>query len=163
MSKPNSINYYRQLNSSSLQTGRNPLSGDVCSPVGNHGLMPSSPGKSKSQAHSTGSECDIQPVQVKPSPIDKMVTASTCVQTDLSKMVYSSCRSICPSSEPQSHIVHISPPRPPCLGHICSEYKLVRSHCLCLPSHSSPSQGDPKSRQTNCLIIVIAPGWPGMP
>ena len=32
------------------------------------------------------------------------------------------------------------------MGHRCSEHKLVRSHCLCLPSHSSPSQGDPKSQ-----------------
>ena len=30
--------------------------------------------------------------------------------------------------------------------HRCSEYKLVGSHCLCLPSHGSPSQGDPKNR-----------------
>ena len=37
-------------------------------------------------------------------------------------------------------------PVPKCLGHRCSEHKLVGSHCLCLPSHSSPSQGDPKSQ-----------------
>ena len=53
--------------------------------------------------------------------------------------------------------------RPKCLGHRCSEHKLDGSHCLCLPSDGSPSQGDPKIRQYHCLIIVIAPGWPGMP
>ena len=44
VSKSNSVGYYGQLNSSSLhkQTGRNPLSGDVCSPVENHDLVPSS-------------------------------------------------------------------------------------------------------------------------
>ena len=36
--------------------------------------------------------------------------------------------------------------RPKCLRHICSEHKLDGSHCLCLPSNSSPSQGDPKNQ-----------------
>ena len=75
-----------------------------------------------------------------------MVTASAGVQTDLSKVVHSSCRSICHSSQPQNSIVCISSPRPTCLGHRCSEHKLVRSHCLCLPYHGSPSQGDPKNQ-----------------
>ena len=44
-----------------------------------------------------------------------------------------------------------------------SEHKLDGSHCLCLPSNGSPSQGDPKIRHCYCLIIVLAPGWPGMP
>ena len=92
-----------------------------------------------------------------------MVTASTGVQTDLSKVVHPSCRSICHSSEPQTSSVCVSSPRPKCLGHRCPKHKLDGSHCLCLPSVGSPSQGDPKIRQCNCLIIVIAPGWPGMP
>ena len=75
-----------------------------------------------------------------------MVTASAGVHTDLSQVVHSSCRSICHSPEPQSSTVRISSPRPKCLGHRCSEHKLVGSHCLCLPSHGSPSQGDPKSQ-----------------
>ena len=50
----------------------------------------------------------------------------------------------------------------PNLGHRCSEHKLDGSHCLCLPSNGCPSQGDAKIRQCHCLIIVIAPGWPGM-
>ena len=43
-------------------------------------------------------------------------------------------------------LLRVSSPRPKCLGHRCSEHKLVWSHCLCLPSHGSPSQGDPKSQ-----------------
>ena len=78
-------------------------------------------------------------------------------------MVHTSCRLICHSSEPQPSTVCISCPRPKCLGHRCSEHKLDGFHCLCLPSDGSPSQGDPKIRQCYCLIIVIAPGWPGMP
>ena len=75
-----------------------------------------------------------------------MVTASAGVQTDLSKVDHSSCRSICHSSEPQTSTVRVSSPRPKCLGHRCSELKLDGSHCLCLPSDGSPSQDDPKNQ-----------------
>ena len=71
---------------------------------------------------------------------------STGVQTDLSKVVHSSCRSICHSPEPQTSTVRISCPRPKGLGHRCSEHKLDGSYCLCLPSDGSPLQGDPKNQ-----------------
>ena len=105
-------------------------------------------GKCKiSLRHHRVSECDGRPsVQVEPSAVNRMVTASAGVQTDLSKVVHSSCRSICHSSEPQTSSVRISRPRPKCLGHRCSELKLDRSHFLCLPSDGSPSQGDPKNQ-----------------
>ena len=61
-------------------------------------------------------------------------------------MVHPSCRSICHSSEPQTSTVRVSNPRPKCLGHRCSEYKLVGPHCLGLLSDGSPSQGDPKNQ-----------------
>ena len=76
------------------------------------------------------------------------------------QVVHSSCRSICHSSEPLSSIVCISSPRPTCLGHRCSVHNLVGSHYLCLPSYGSPPSN---IRQCNCLIIVISPGWSGMP
>ena len=81
--KSNSVGCYRQLNSSSLhkQTRRNQIRRDVCSPVKKHDLVSSLPDKSKSQAHSRVSECDGRlSVQVKPSPINRMVTASASVQ-----------------------------------------------------------------------------------
>ena len=110
-------------------------------------MVPSLPDNLKSQTHSRVSECDGRPsVQVKPNPVNRMVTASAGIQTDLSQVVHSSCRSICHLSEPQSFTVCISSPRPKCLGHRCSEHKLVGSHCLCLPSYGSPSQGDPKNQ-----------------
>ena len=51
---------YGQLNSSSLykQTRRDPLGGDVRSPVEDHDLVPSLPHNLKSQTHSRVSECD---------------------------------------------------------------------------------------------------------
>ena len=142
VSKPNSVGCNGQLSSGDLhkQTRRN-------SPVEDHDLVPSLPDTLKSQTHSRVSECDGQPsVQVKPSTVNRMITASSGVQTDLSKVVHHSCRSICHSSEPQTSSVHVASPRPKCLGHRCSKHKLVGSHCLCLPSDGSPSQGDPKNQ-----------------
>ena len=78
--------------------------------------------------------------------VNRMVTASAGVQTDLSKVVHSSCRSICFSSEPQTSTIRVSNSRPKCLGHRCSEHRLDGCHCLCLPSDGSPSQGDPKNQ-----------------
>ena len=75
-----------------------------------------------------------------------MVTASTGIQTDLPKVVHSPCSPVCYSSEPQTPSIRVSYHRPKGLGHRCSEHKLDGSHCLCLPSYSSPSQGDQKNQ-----------------
>ena len=149
--EPNSSSCNEQLDSSSLhkQTRRNTLSRDVRSPVEDHDMVSPLFHNIKSQTHSRVSECDGRPlVQVHPSAVNRMITASAGVQTDLFKVVYSSCRSICHSSEPQTSSVRISCPRPKGLGHRCSEHKLDRSHCLCLPSDGSASQGDPKNQAT---------------
>ena len=77
---------------------------------------------------------------------NRMVTTSAGVPSDLPKVVHASCRPIWHSSEPQASTVCVSSPRSKCLGHRCSEHKLDGSHCLCLPSDGSPSQGDPKNQ-----------------
>ena len=102
----------------------------------------------KGQTHSRVSECDGQPpIQVQPSAVDRMVTASTGVQTDLPEVVHSSCGPVCHSSEPQTpSSLRVPNPRPKVLRHRCSEHKLDGSHCLCLPSNGSPSQDDPKDQ-----------------
>ena len=149
VSEPNCASCNGQLNSGSLhkQTRRNSLSGDVRAPVEDHDMVPSLSHNTQSQIHSRVSECDGRPsVQVEPSSINRMVTAPSGVQTDLSEVVHPSCRSIRHSSEPQASTVHVSHPRPKCLGHRCPEHKLDGSHCLCLPSDGSPSQGDPKNQ-----------------
>ena len=162
---PNSSRCNGQLDSGSLhkQTRRNSLSRDVLSLVEDYDLVPPLSHNFKGQTHSRVSECDGRPIQVQPSAVNRMVTASTGVQIDLPQVVHTSCRLICHSSEPQTPSLRVSNPRPKGLGHRCSEHKLDGSHCLCLPSNGSPSQGDPKIRQCHCLIIIIAPGWPGMP
>ena len=106
-------------------TRRNSLSRDVCSPVEDHDLVPSLPDNLKSQTHSRVSECDAQPsVQVQPSAVDRMITASTDIQTDLSKVVHPSYRSICHSSEPQTSTVRVSSPRSKGLERRCTKHKL---------------------------------------
>ena len=85
-------------------------------------------------------------VQVQPSIVNRMVSASAGVQTDLPEVVHTSCRLICHSSEPQTSTVRISYPRPKGLGHRCSKHKLDEPHGLCLGSYGSPSQGDPKDQ-----------------
>ena len=108
---PDSFGCDRKLNSGNLhkQTRRNPLGGGVCSPVENHDLVPSLSDYPKSKTYSRVSECDGRPsVQVEPSSVNRMFTASTDVQTDLPQVFYSSCRSICHSSKSQTSTVHIS-------------------------------------------------------
>ena len=147
--EPNSVSCDGQLNSGSLhqQTRRNSLSRNVCSPVEDHDLVPSLPYNIESQAHSRMPECDGRPtVQVQPSAVNRMVSASAGVQTDLPEVVHTSCRLICHSPEPQTSTVRISCPRPKGLGHRCSKHKLDQPHGLCLPSYGSPSQGDPKDQ-----------------
>ena len=111
------IGSYRQLHSSSLhaQTGRNIFRRDGA----NHNPT--------NQAHFRVPKYDGELiVQVKSDPINRMITVSAGVQTDLSK-----CRPICHSSEPQGPTLCISSSRPTYTGDRCSEHKLVWSLCLC--------------------------------
>ena len=91
--EPNSASCNGQLNSGSLhkQTRRNSLGRDVRSPVKDHDMVSLLSHNIKSQTHSRVSECDDRPPdQVKLSAVNRTVTASAGVQTDLSKVVHSS-------------------------------------------------------------------------
>ena len=160
VSGPNSASCDRQLNCGSLhkQTRRNTLSGDVRTPVENHDLVPSLTHKIESQAHSRMIECDGRPaVQVESGPADGMVTTSTGVQTDLPTVVHSPRGPVCHSSETQASTVRVSYSRPQSLGHRCSKHKLDGSHCLCLPSNGSPSQGNSNSPRLARDALVLGP------
>ena len=149
VSGPISASCDGQLNCGGLhkQTRGNTLSGDVCTTVENHDLVPSFSHHIESQAHSRVSECDGRPTfQVESGTVDRMVSTSTGVQTDLPKVVHSPRGPIRHLSEPQASTVRVSYPRPEGLGLRCSKHKLDGSHCLCLPSNDSPSQGDPKNQ-----------------
>ena len=165
--RPQYPTLYRRLKcggSLHKQTRRNSLSRDVCSPVEDHDLVPSLSHNIESQTHSRVSECDGQPfVQVEPSAVNRMVTASTGVQTDLPKVGHTSCRPIC------THLNHklplyISPVPDPKAWDI----NALNINWMGLTAYAYPPMAFlhrviQKIRQCYCLIIVIAPGWPGMP
>ena len=87
-----------------------------------------------------------------------MVTTSTVVQTDLPKVVHSPCGPIRHSSEPQASTVHVSYPRPKGLN-----LNWTGLTAYAYPPTALLHKVIQKIRQYNCLIILIAPGWPGMP
>ena len=98
------------------------------------------------EALSVSSQGALEISSVQPSAVNRMVTTSAGVQTDLPEVVHTSCRLICHSPEPQAPTVRVSYPRPKGLGHRCSKHKLDQPHSLCVPSYGSPSQGDPKDQ-----------------
>ena len=131
---------------------------DVLSPVGNHDLVPSLPHNIESQAHSRVSECDGRPtVQVQPSAVNRMVSAPTGVQTDLPEVVHTSCRLICHSPEPQTPTVCVSYP----IDALNIDWTNLTAYAY--PPTALLHKVIQKIKQCHCLIIVIAPGWPGMP
>ena len=150
VSNSNSVGCYRQLNISSLhkQTRRNPLSGDVCSPW-----------KIMTWCHVYQITLMAWSIPWCLNVMADLLSWSNQVQSSEwslhQQMFKQMCQKwftpICHSSEPQSSIVRMSSPRRACLGHRCTKHKLLWSHC------------SKKIRQCNCLVILIAPGWPGMP
>ena len=92
-----------------------------------------------------------------------MVTASAGVQTDLSQVVHSSCGCICHLPEPQSSTVHVSSPRPNAWDIDALNINWSGLTAYAYPPTSLLHRVIQQVRQSNCLIIVIAPGWPGMP
>ena len=121
-----------------------------------HDLGPSLPHNIESQARSRVPECDGRPtVQVQPSAVNRMVSAPTGVQTDLPEVVHTSCRLICHSPEPPAATVRVSYP----IDALNINWTNLTAYAY---SPTAPSQGDPKD-QAITLIIVIAPGCPGMP
>ena len=82
---------------------------------------------------------------------------------DLSQVVHSSCRSICHSSEPQSSTVRISSPRQNAWDIDALNINWSGLTAYAYPTTALLHRVIQKIGQSSCLIIVIAPGWPGMP
>ena len=155
MSKPNRASRDGQLNCGSLhkQRRRNTLSRDVCS-VGNHDVVPSLPHNIESQKHSRVSECDGRPtVQIESGTVNRMVTTSTGVQTNLPKVVHSPHGPICHKAP-----LYVSPIPDPKAWDI--DINLTGLTAYAYRPTALLHRVIQKSRQCNCLIIL---GWPGMP
>ena len=134
------------------------------SPVEDHDLVQSLPDNLKSQTHSRVSECDGQlSVQVEPSAVNGMVTASTA------------SKQICQKSFiPHVYLfatrlnhklpLYVSPVP----DHNAWDIDTLNINWSGLTAYAYPPMTllhrvIQKIKQYNCLIIVIAPGWPGMP
>ena len=130
----------------------------------NHDLVPSFSHHIESQAHSRVSECDGRPTfQIESGTVDRMVTTSTSVQTDLPKVVHSPRGPIRHLSEPQLPLYVTPIPDPKAW-----DIDALNINWTCLTAYAYPPTAllhrvIQKIRQCNCLIILIAPGWPGMP
>ena len=136
----------------------------MCSSVEDHDLVPSLPDNIKSQTHSRMSECDGRPsVQVKPSPVNKMVTASAGVQTDLSQVVYSSVDLFV------TRLNHKAPLyMSPVPNQNAWDIDALNINWSCLTAYAYPPMAIlhrviQKVRQPSCLIIVITQAGQGCP
>ena len=141
VSEPNSARCNGQLNGGSLHN-RGTHSAEMCALLWkimtwcHHYHI-------ESQTHFRVSECDGQPsIQVEPSSVNRMVTASTGVQTDLSTVVHSSCRPICHSSEPQTYTLRVLDPNAWDMDALNINWTALTAYAY--PPNGSNSQGDPK-------------------
>ena len=164
--EPNNASCNGQLNSSSLhkQTRRNSLRRDVCSPVEDHDLVPSLSHNIESQTHSRVPECDGRPsVQVEPSAVNRMATASAGVQQICQKW-FTPHVDLFATHLNHKLPLYVSPVPDP------SDWDIdaLNINWTALTAYTYPPMAllyrvIQKIRQCYCLIIVIAPGWPGMP
>ena len=136
----------------------------MCSTVEDHDLVPSLPHNIESQAHSRVPECDGRPtVQVQSSAVNRMVSASAGVQTDLPEVVHTSCELF------TTHLNHklqlyVSPvPDPKAWDIDALNINWTNLTAYAYPPTALLHKVIQKIKQCHCLIIVIAPGWPGMP
>ena len=147
VSKPNSVGCYRQLNNSSLHKQGGSHSAEMCALLW----------KIMTLCHHYQIALKAKHIPGCLNVMADLLSRSNQVQSTEWSLHPQVFKQICHKwSTPHVNLfathlnhkvpVHISSPRPKCLGHRCSEHKLVGSHCLCLPSHGSPSQGDPKDQ-----------------
>ena len=108
------------------------------------------------------SECDGRPIQVEPSTVDRMVTASAGVQTD--QKWFTPHVDLFATHLNHKLPLYVSPVPDPKAWDIDA----LNISWMGLTAYAYPPTGllhrvIQKIRQCHCLIIVIAPGWPGMP
>ena len=105
----------------------------------------------------------MYPVEGHPGPIHGVVLASTGFQMTMSKVVHTTSGPVCDRTQSQAPPLCLPHPRSGDLGSGCPKPELVRSGSLCLLPDGPHSQGGQKTRQYNCMVILIALDWPGVP
>ena len=165
--EPNSASCNGQLNSGNLhkQTRRNSLCRDVCSPVEDHDLVPSLSHNIERQTYSRVPECDGRPsVQVEPSAVNRMVR---CICRCSNRSAKSGSHLMCELFA--THLNHKLPlyvfpvPDPKAWDIDALNINWTGLTAYAYPPTALLHRVIQKIRQCYCLIIVVAPGWPGMP
>ena len=166
VSEPNCSSCNGQLNNSSLhkQTGRNSLSGYVRTPVEDHDMVPSLSHNVESQ---TPSRC-LNVMADLLSRLNQVQSTEWSLHPQVFKQI---CRRwFTPNIDLfATHLNHklplyVSPIPDPNAWDIDA----LNINLTCLTAYAYPLTAlhhsvIQKIRQYHCLIIIIAPGWPGMP
>ena len=161
----NSVSCDGQLNSGSLhqQTRRNSLSRDVHSPVENHDLVPSLPHNIESQAHSRVPERDGRPtVQVQVQPTEWSLHPQVFKQ--ICQKWFTPHVDLFATHLNHKLPLYVSPiPDPRAWDIDALNIDWTNLTAYAYPPTALLHKVIQKIKQCHCLIIVIAPGWPGMP
>ena len=166
MPKSNSPGCHGQLNGSSLhqQTGRDSLSRDVRPSMENHELVSSIQNISTCQTHSRVPKCDRGlPVQINSNSVNGVVTTPSGVQKNLHKVIHTSGGSVCHSSKPQVATIRLSSSRSNAWNIDALNISWSSLVAYAYPPTALLPKVIQKVRQYNCLLILIAPGWPACP
>ena len=159
LSKPNSVGCYGQLNRSSLhkQTRRNPLGGDVSSPVEDHDPVSSLqiPGCLNVMADLLSRSNQIQSTEwsLHPQVFKQICHKWFTPHVDLFATHLNHKVPLYVSPIPDQNAWDIDARNINWSGLTAYAY----------PPTALLHRVIQKIRQSSCLIIVIAPGWPGMP
>ena len=138
----------------------------MCSPVVDHDLVPSLSHNIESQTHSRVSECDGGPsVQVEPSAVNRMVTASAgLVFQQICQKWFTPHADLFATHLNHKLPLYVSPvPDPKAWDIDALNINWTGLNAYAYPPKALLHRVIQKIRQCYCLIIVIAPGWPGMP
>ena len=116
------------------------------------------------QIHSRVPKCDRGfPVQINSNSVNGVVSTPSGVQKNLHKVVHTSAGSVCHSAKPQVATIRLSSSRSKRMEHRCSKHSWSSLVAYAYPPTALLPKVIQKVRQYNCLLILIAPGWPGMP
>ena len=162
----NSVGFFRQLNCGLIyqQGRRHSLLRNVCFDVENSGMVQCQGDPYKSQTYTRESQCNSRfPVQEGQGHPDRVVSPSSGLSRNLPSLAQANGGSFCHQLECQTANLRISCPRRQGLADRCIEHLLGGSGRLCFLSSGHPAPVVQKMVTYRCRVIVIAPGWPGMP
>ena len=161
---PNSSSCNGQLDSGSLhkQTRRNSLSGDVRSPVEDHDLVAPLPHNIKGQTHSRVSECDGLSRSNQVQSIEWLLHPQVFKQ--ICQKWFTPHVDLFATDLNHKLPLYVSPiPDPKAWDIDALNINWTGLTAYACPPTALLHRVIQNIKQCHCLIIVIAPGWPGMP